>query len=214
MKKLVYVVAFLTAMVFIACGSKGSQSDMSSDGKDSQIVEKPVIDKQVIKKQLFTFAEVEAILKGMEKNYWSIKEQEIRSTFEAKGYKVFEDEDIVGRIYCTKNSKVNKNVEDYTYICSIDNPDSLASAVLFIAQGDMYVSAELYMFNDEMYNMMIDQAKACGFKVATAEEKQKYGEYANFEKDKDNLIFKGKYYLVLDKPNKQIGVHYMFSYYE
>ena len=214
MKKLVYVVAILTAMVFIACGSKGSQSDVSSDGKDSLIVEKPVIDKQVVEQQLVTFAEVEAILKGMENNGWSIKEQEIRSTFEAKGYKVFADETINGRIYCTKNSKVNMNVENYALNCSIDNPDSIASAVLFIPQGDMYVSAELDMFNDEVYNMMIDQAKACGFKVATAEEKQKYGEYANLKGEKDDLIFKGKFYLVLDKPKKQICVHYMFSYYE
>ena len=91
------------------------------------------------------------------------------------------------------------------------NQDSLASALCFIPQGGMYVSAELYLFNDEVYNLMIDQAKACGFKVATAAEKQKYGEYANVEGEKDDLIFKGKYYLVLDKPNKHIGVHYMYS---
>lgn len=182
---LLYVV--LVAMLFAACNSKS--------GSFSKEVEQ----------QLATFDEVESIMNKMESNAWSLNIDEIKTTFEAKGYEL-NDDDEPYRYYFIKNCNLinDDNGISFTKI----SQDSLASAVCFLDFGAGGINADFYLFEDEVYNLIIEQAKACGFKVATAEEKQKYEEYVDVKSETD-FIYKGKAYLVQDKTNHRITLRYI-----
>ena len=142
MKKVDYVLlVVLITILSMSCNSKSVKSNDSSDA------EQHMVTPEEVEQQLATVAEAETILNEMEKSYWSINETKIKSTFETKGYKYFVDSELVGRYYCLKNCKAQKDIEDYSYSCSVVNSDSLASAICFVAQGDINDESMPYGYN-------------------------------------------------------------------
>lgn len=185
MKKLVYVVAILTAIVFIvACSNKSSESGISSEEVEQQLV---------------TFAEAEAILNGIYKDdKLYINEEEIKAKLEPKGYIVVEDDEFRNYYYCMKNCELKKGGEYRTEISFTKiNQDSLASALCFMDCGAGGVVTTLYLFNDDVYNVFIEQAKKCGFKEDTI-KKHCYGD-----------LYKGRFGLQLDKSQNRFEIRDM-----
>lgn len=185
MKKLVYVVAILTTLFFIAaCGNKSSENGISSEDVEQQLV---------------TFAEAEAILNGIYKdNMLYINEEEIKAKLEPKGYIVVEDDEFRNYYYCMKNCELKKGREDRTEISFTKiNQDSLASALCFMDCGAGGVVTALYLFSDDVYNVFIEQAKQCGFREDTI-KKHSYGD-----------LYKGRFGLQLDKSQKRFEIRDM-----
>ena len=104
-----------------------------------------------------------------------------------------------------KNCELKKEGDQGQYISfTTINQDSLASAICFTDQYAGGVFAEFYLFDDEVYNLIIEQAKKRGYKKElelSSEEKKIYLEsgYAN-----DSALYNGRYYFECDKNIKHL----------
>lgn len=206
MKRNCYLIAVMACLLFTACSGNKAKVEEKE-------VEEPSVSVTEVERQLVTFQEVDAIMKELEANYWRMNENKVKKVFGAKGYDVIVDDVFWGYVYCTKNCEIKRNEDvpaDYSF--SPIN-DSIASSVCFFPMGDMYVMPVITFFDDDVYKIILDQAKSCGFAIPQADELAKKSEYLEIdegEKGKD-IYCKGKWYFVADESSNRIKIKYLYN---
>ena len=126
---------------------------------------------------------------------WDGSEADVRAFFEPKGYKVERKQ--LSILAAMKNAKITE--EDYIYSIEPENADSLSMSVVFRNQGDMYVSGEYLVSDENIYDLLVERVKAAGYTLAPDHERAYDG---------NEVYTKGKYFFVCDKKTGTVALHY------
>lgn len=191
--------ALLTAIAFTACKNQPATTAEQQPQEEGTIDYEALIDEQL--PSIEKLAEmVDYYQKGIADlkptgTVWDGSEADVRAFFEPKGYKV--DRKQLSILAAMKNAKITE--EDYIYSIEPENPDSLSMSVVFRSQGDMYVSGEYLVSDENIYDLLVERVKAAGYTPAPDHQ---------WAYDGNEVFTKGKYFFVCDKKTGTVALHY------
>lgn len=191
--------ALLTATAFTACKNQPATTAEQQPQEEETIDYEALIDEQL--PSIEKLAEmVDYYQKGIADlkptgTVWDGSEADVRAFFEPKGYKV--DRKQLSILAAMKNAKITE--EDYIYSIEPENADSLSMSVVFRNQGDMYVSGEYLVSDENIYDLLVERVKAAGYMPAPDHERAYDG---------NEVFTKDKYFFVCDKKTGTVALHY------
>lgn len=202
MKKIIIpLFALLTFTVFTACKNQPAQT--GNEQPQEEVIDYEALTDQELPsieklEELVDFYQTETAALKTTGSIWDSSEANVRSFFEPKGYNVERRELTI--LAAMKNAKLVE--EDYIYSIEPENADSLSMSVVFRAQGDMYVSGEYIVSDENIYNVLVERVKAAGYTPAPDHERAYDG---------NEVYTKDKYYFVCDKNTGTVALHYDFN---
>ena len=199
MKKIIIsIFTVLTVIAFTSCKNQPAQT-VEEQPKEEEIDYEALTDQELpsIEKleALVDFYQTEIAAQKTTGSIWDRSENNVRAFFEPKGYKV-ERKDL-SILAAMKNAKIVE--EDYIYSIEPEQADSLSMSVIFRSQGDMYVSGEYIVSDENIYNVLVERVKAAGYTPAPDHERAYDG---------NEVFTKGKYFFVCDKKTGTVALHY------
>lgn len=194
--------ALLTAIAFTACKNQPATTAEQQPQEEETIDYEALIDEQLPSieqlEALVDFYQTETAALKTTGSIWDGSEANVRAFFEPKGYKV--DRKQLSILAAMKNAKITE--KDYIYSIEPENADSLSMSVVFRNQGDMYVSGEYLVSDENIYDLLVERVKAAGYTLAPDHERAYDG---------NEVYTKGKYFFVCDKKTGTVALHYDFN---
>ena len=170
MKKMKLLIGLTCMTMLFACQSKQKGAE-SQQEEEAVVVDYAAIVKEELPSMEEFLSIVDGFQRGTEKmlptgEVWDNSEKEINKVLGAKDFAVKRNEEMGFFISATKNCEFNIKEENYIYSFSMtpNNTDSLSAAYYFLPMGDMYVKGEILLADTCIYNALVDQIKAAGYK--------------------------------------------------
>ncbi len=194
--------ALLTAIAFTACKNQPATTAEQQPQEEETIDYEALTDQELPSieqlEALVDFYQTETAALKTTGSIWDRSEANVRAFFEPKGYKVERRELTI--LAAMKNAKLVE--EDYIFSIEPEQADSLSMSVVFRAQGDMYVSGEYIVSDENIYNVLVERVKAAGYTPAPDHQ---------WAYDGNEVFTKDKYFFVCDKKTGTVALHYDFN---
>ena len=193
------IIPLLALLIFAACKNQPATTEqVQEEAIDYEALtdrELPSIEKM---EEFVDFYQTEIAALKTTGSIWDRSEANVRNFFEPKGYKVERKELTI--LAAMKNAKLVE--EDYIFSIEPENADSLSMSVVFRAQGDMYVSGEYIVSDENIYNVLVERVKAAGYTPSPDH---------GWAYDGNEVYTKGKYFFVCNKKSGTVALHYDFN---
>lgn len=196
------IIPLFALLTFTACKNQPAPTEAEQTQEEVVIDYEALTDQELpsIEKleELVDFYQTEIAALKSTGSIWDRSEANVRSFFEPKGYNVERRELTI--LAAMKNAKLVE--EDYIFSIEPENADSLSMSVVFRAQGDMYVSGEYIVSDENIYNVLVERVKAAGYTAAPDHQ---------WAYDENEVYTKDKYFFVCNKNTGTVALHYDFN---